>query len=547
MPRPKKIKNLLKAIDGHSSDTSVGNYVQLNDTPQSTRQQITKSTQPHFGSPLPQEFGHTPPQISQSAQPRNLQPTFESSSLPQTKSAQPHTSKSTLPHTSESTLPHTSDSVLPHTSDSALPHTSDSTLPHASESAEPHTPQPTQPHTSESEAERVPPRKGRQSNHYWFIDTIDEHGVTQKMKLKVRDAHNLPSGIRVVVDYDDNFQPIREACGLLAGVCGQLAGNHILLPISFESWSSMPDTYKDTIWESKLKINEDLAKRDVMFKIGKLWREYRCKLWNEFYDPLLSRNDLIKNIPDGLSMEQWAIFVDYRLKPSTVKLCNRNRDIRKKQTIPHTGGAMPLSRRRDNLRIETGRNIDRAEMNILSLPWVYIVLDYFGLFWAILDVVFDYFLHCFGNILSLPQEKIDELMLQNPDTASDISPNDPVGVILGKEHPGRVRGLSYGACPTLAFKKSTTRLSNMNHGSSSGGSSTNVEEKVDQMATELAIVKSQMHTLLAYIASRPDVPEHLAAMAANLVQPSINEAPDVGSDAPSPNQNIRSSGDNKTN
>jgi len=55
------------------------------------------------------------------------------------------------------------------------------------------------------------------------------------MKLKVRDAHNLPSGIRVVVNYDDNFQPIGEACGFLAGVCGQLVGNHILLPISFES------------------------------------------------------------------------------------------------------------------------------------------------------------------------------------------------------------------------------------------------------------------------------------------------------------------------
>jgi len=74
------------------------------------------------------------------------------------------------------------------------------------------------------------------------------------MKLKVRDAHNLPSGIRVVVNYDDNFHPIGEACGLLVGVCGQLAGNLILLPISFESWSFVPDTYKDTIWESTLKV-----------------------------------------------------------------------------------------------------------------------------------------------------------------------------------------------------------------------------------------------------------------------------------------------------
>ena len=52
------------------------------------------------------------------------------------------------------------------------------------------------------------------------------------------------------------------------------------------------------------------------------------------------------------------------------------------------------------------------------------------------------------------QEKIDELMLNNPDIASDISPNDPIGLIFGKEHPGRVRGLSHGACPTLALSNS---------------------------------------------------------------------------------------------
>ncbi|KAL2340235.1 hypothetical protein Fmac_008175 [Flemingia macrophylla] len=68
------------------------------------------------------------------------------------------------------------------------------------------------------------------------------------------------------------------------------------------------------------QVNEDIAKRDVMFKIAKQWREYRIKLWNEFYDPLLSRNDLIKNVPEGLSMDQWALFVDYRLKPSTMKI-----------------------------------------------------------------------------------------------------------------------------------------------------------------------------------------------------------------------------------
>ncbi|XP_068474697.1 uncharacterized protein [Phaseolus vulgaris] len=272
MPKPKRIKNLLKAIGGHSSDTShldIHHHKSQNLLNDEIYNLLLNQQHYHKLSLL----NH---QSAQSAQPEG-------------------------------------------TSESALPHTSESTLPHTSESTEPYTPLSAQPHTLESEAERVAPKKGRHSNHYWFVDTIDEHGVTQKMKLKVRDAHNLPTGTRVVVNYDDNFQPIGEACGLLAGVCGQLAANHILLPISFESWSFVPDTYKDTIWENALKVNEDLAKRDVMFKIGKLWREYRCKLWNEFYDPVLSRNDLIKNVPDGLNMEQWAIFVDYPLKPSTVE------------------------------------------------------------------------------------------------------------------------------------------------------------------------------------------------------------------------------------
>ena len=43
------------------------------------------------------------------------------------------------------------------------------------------------------------------------------------------------------------------------------------------------------------------------------------------------------------------------------------------------------------------------------------------------------------------------------------------------------------------------------------------------METELATMKNQMNTLLAYIASRKDVPKHFAAMATNLVHASINE------------------------
>jgi len=71
------------------------------------------------------------------------------------------------------------------------------------------------------------------------------------LKVKVKDAHNLPSKLRVVVNYDDKYKPIGEASGLLVGVCGQLSTNHILFPISFERWSDMPDAYKENVWHYK--------------------------------------------------------------------------------------------------------------------------------------------------------------------------------------------------------------------------------------------------------------------------------------------------------
>ena len=64
----------------------------------------------------------------------------------------------------------------------------------------------------------------------------------------------MEKGLCVVVNYYKLFQPIGEAAGLFGGVCGLLAINHILFPISFESWSAIPDTYKDNVWENILKV-----------------------------------------------------------------------------------------------------------------------------------------------------------------------------------------------------------------------------------------------------------------------------------------------------
>ncbi|QHO49543.1 uncharacterized protein DS421_1g14890 [Arachis hypogaea] len=92
------------------------------------------------------------------------------------------------------------------------------------------------------------------------------------------------------------------------------------------------------------------------------------------------------------------------------------------------------------------------------------------------------------------------------------SPVDALGVVFGKEHLGRIRGLGMGDVPTIAFKNNITRISQMNLGSSNddGTSSTcgpNVQEELDT-------VKAQLKVLVSYIASKEGskIPIQLAGM-----------------------------------
>ncbi|QHO34821.1 uncharacterized protein [Arachis hypogaea] len=106
---------------------------------------------------------------------------------------------------------------------------------------------------------------------------------------------------------------------------------------------------------------------------------------------------------------------------------------------------------------------------------------------------------------SYVNEKAKEIAIeahssQRPMELTVNSPLDALGVVFGKEHPGRVRGLGMGAVPTIAFKNNTTRISQMNLGSSNdiGTSSTcgpNVQEELDT-------VKTQLQALVSYITSK---------------------------------------------
>ncbi|XP_025635977.1 uncharacterized protein [Arachis hypogaea] len=392
----------------------------------------------------------------------------------------------------------------------------------ASNSSEPSSVAPTiSEHPSEPKRKR-----GRESRHYWTVDAIDEYENSTRLHLLVKDVHNLPEGLRIVVNFDRQHAAIGEAAGLLAGVCGQLATDCVAFPISFDKWSDIPESFFENQWNIFFqarfcfKVCDSLAKRFLLQSLGKKWREHRIKLWNEFYDPRLSKTEIINNTPEDIALDQWALFVEYRLKPETQNLCKRNQEIWQKQIIPHTSGAKSIARRRAELTEETGKEVSRVQM------------------WDITHKKID------GSYVNEKAkeiaEKIEAYSSQQAVESTVNSPLDALGVVLGKEHPGRVRGLGMGVVPTVAFKNNTTRISQMNLGSSNdAGTSTTCGPNVQE---ELDTVKAQLQALVSYIASKEGgkIPVELARM---FPTQQISQGLDQESEIPSPRElGSRSSG-----
>ena len=70
--------------------------------------------------------------------------------------------------------------------------------------------------------------------------------------------------------------------------------------------------------------------------------------------------------------------------------------------------------------------------------------------------------------LLILQDKIVDHMSHSASNSVEISKEDAIGKILGPEHPGRVRGLGLGACPTSVFGPSYARYGAFGLSSSSG-------------------------------------------------------------------------------
>ncbi|KAH0636379.1 hypothetical protein KY290_036819 [Solanum tuberosum] len=165
------------------------------------------------------------------------------------------------------------------------------------------------------------------------------------------------------------------------------------------------------------KTTKSNVRQHIYKSIGKKWDANKNNLWKLVKDPLKSKVKIIDNVPDGIPRDQWISFVDYQYKDSTKEMRRRNTENRKKQTIPHTGGSKVNATRRAKMMAEIRQRPGRAQIYIATHK------NKDGVY------VNEAAKEIFEKIeLTLSQSTMDEFQ---------ISPNDVVGKVLGKEHSGR--------------------------------------------------------------------------------------------------------------
>ncbi|KAL2321619.1 hypothetical protein Fmac_025998 [Flemingia macrophylla] len=346
--------------------------------------------------------------------------------------------------------------------------------------AQPHVvmnPSPTN-ETSSQQSETSTQHVGRESSSYWTVDAIDLEGAVKKIKVKVRGVNNLPRGERIIVEFDEVGMAIGEGQGVLAGYCGTLATDDNLFSINFERWSGktgMPNTYFLECFKEILqprfcfRTGEASAERYCKLTLGRKWAAHRQNLWNEFYDPTKTKNEIISNVPTGIDRTQWAHFVTYRLKPETLEICKKNKDNRNKQVIPHTGGSKPISRRRHEMFLETGQLPSRGKLYIETHKRK--------------DGSF------VNDAAKAIAEQIEVGLAHSTTNESEVSPNDVVGRVLGPEHSGRVRCMGLGAAPTNSFRNTRLTATSSSCSNQWQQKYTNLESQVQ---TTLGALKAYM-------------------------------------------------------
>ncbi|XP_018484526.1 uncharacterized protein LOC108855255 isoform X2 [Raphanus sativus] len=215
----------------------------------------------------------------------------------------------------------------------------------------------------------MPPTLAPECNSFkWKIEVIDINGNIEGKMVTSKDIWKLQNS-RVIVHFDeDSGQPIGESGSLLGSWLGQLSNDVNLLPINYSDWRLVNSHIKNKAWEviqSKFWFDDPtMRKAYVMGALGSRCKDVKLRLWKEY-----KRDNLIEtlqNRPEHIPENQWGHLVHMRFTEKWKKMQERNTENQKKHTMPHVCGRKSFPRRRNEIKIKTGKTPSRAEFFIVT-------------------------------------------------------------------------------------------------------------------------------------------------------------------------------------
>ncbi|XP_052107561.1 uncharacterized protein LOC127740556 [Arachis duranensis] len=292
-------------------------------------------------------------------------------------------------------------------------------------------------------------------------------GVRKVSKLSVKEAIALPSNTKIVLPFNNELQLIGQAAGLLNGFIESLGADYSQFPHILRQLEAGEQSKERTC---RVFYYEDDArgkiKCDILKRIGKNWKDTRHHLFHRCYKQIRTYEENLQHHPKEIDKNNWKKFVDYRLNEETQKKCKQNTLNRSKQLYTHIGSSKTLAREKDEVEREQGRSIGRVELFIMTHK----KKD-------------GSYIHPDAHVISDGSSK-------------HLSQNDSLAQVLGKKHPGRVRALGAGPCPTQVFGNAA--------GQPSGFVESNAEDK--RMIAELTAKleeerakRQSIHKVLGYV------------------------------------------------
>ncbi|CAA7061733.1 unnamed protein product [Microthlaspi erraticum] len=299
----------------------------------------------------------------------------------------------------------------------------------------------------ETDFDTPPPLAPQCKSFKWKINVIDTNGNIEGKMLTSKDVWKLQNS-KVIVHFDeDSGQPIGDSAGLLG------------------SWL-------ERAWEvvqPKFRFDDPTVRKEyVTSTLGSRCKDVKRRLWGEYSKD--TRSETVQNRPDNVPEDQWFHFVHMRFTEKWKRMQERNTINQKYNTMPHLCGRKSFPRRRNEIKIKTGKTPCRAAFFIETRTKP------------------DGSFSC--EEAKTRAEELTMVMSQNPRPTTNVSASldDEYAQVFGPERHGRVRCVGRGPTPSKLVRRSTVTRTEIEN-----------SEIVVQLKTELDGLRNEVKGMTTFI------------------------------------------------